>query len=290
MGSVSVAVPPEVVAAFDALDAAVAMIGELNFDNYDIPVRLRALEWLETVRRNQVVASHDMIGGLAEDPADVGGPVHKVIADWLRISCAEARRRVRNAEQLSARVTLTGQTLPPELPATAKAWRAGLLDEQHLRVIQTFVRDLPQNHTGRHGRPRRAISCPTGRKAAPRSAGEGGQPVRGADQSRRQVFRRRPCPSAGFQLVWSAPCWDERGQADRLSGAARKPRCVVCAVCRTRDVQPRRSNPVRQWRTRRRCGRAWICVAMPSVNMTRSTRWFAASWVIRNSVCTTGCR
>jgi Domain of unknown function (DUF222)/HNH endonuclease len=29
------------------------------------------------------------------------------------------------------------------LPATAQAWRAGMLDEQHLRVIQTFCRDLP---------------------------------------------------------------------------------------------------------------------------------------------------
>jgi hypothetical protein len=38
---------------------------------------------------------------------------------------------------------LTGQQLPPELPATAQAWRDGMLDGQHLRVIQTFVRDLP---------------------------------------------------------------------------------------------------------------------------------------------------
>ena len=90
------------------------------------------------------MASHDLIAGLAhEDPADVGGPVHKVIADWLRISCAEARRRFRDAEQLKARITITGETLPPELPATAQVWRDGLLDPQHLKVIQTFVRDLP---------------------------------------------------------------------------------------------------------------------------------------------------
>jgi Domain of unknown function (DUF222) len=69
--------------------------------------------------------------------------VHKVIADWLRITCAEARRRVRDAEQLAPLVTITGETLPPELPATAQAWRDGVLDQQHLRVIQSFVRDLP---------------------------------------------------------------------------------------------------------------------------------------------------
>ena len=87
---------------------------------------------------------HDVIAGLAkEDPADIGGPVHKVVADWLRISCAEACRRLRDAKQLSPRLTLTGEELPPELPATAQVWRDGLLDGQHVRVIQTFVRDLP---------------------------------------------------------------------------------------------------------------------------------------------------
>jgi Domain of unknown function (DUF222)/HNH endonuclease len=145
MGSIDVGVSPEVATALDALDAAVAAIGELNFDNYDAAVRLCALERLETVRRQQTVASHDIIAGLAnEDRANIGGPVHKVVADWLRISCAEARRRLRDAQQLAPRVSLTGQPLPPRLPATAAAWRAGALDEQHLRVIQTFMRDLPE--------------------------------------------------------------------------------------------------------------------------------------------------
>jgi uncharacterized protein DUF222/HNH endonuclease len=139
-----VAAPPEVAAAFDTLDAAVAAIGELNVENLAPAVRLRALERLERARRRQAVVGHDLVASLTkEDPADVGGPVHKVVADWLRISPAEARRRIRDAEQLASRTTLTGETLPPELPATAQAWRAGVLDEQHLRVIQTFCRDLP---------------------------------------------------------------------------------------------------------------------------------------------------
>jgi hypothetical protein len=149
MSSTCVAVPPEVAAAFDAFDAAVATIGELNLDNYPPGVRLHALERLETARRRQALSSHDLIAGLAKaDPADVGGPVHKVIADCLRISCAEARRRMRDAEQLAPRITITGETLPPELPATAQAWRDGMLDQQHLRVIQTFVRDLPADTPG----------------------------------------------------------------------------------------------------------------------------------------------
>ncbi len=144
MHSIRATAPADVDAALDALDAVVATIGALNFDGLDPAVRLRALERMETSRRVQVAVSHDVIGGLdKEDPADVGGPVHKVIADWLRISCAEARRRVKDVSQLSPRVTLTGQQLPPDLPTTAQAWRDGLLDGQHLRVIQSFFRDLP---------------------------------------------------------------------------------------------------------------------------------------------------
>lgn len=142
----SIEVPPELAAALDGLDAARAALGALDFDAYSPVVRLRALERMETSHRRQVALSHDVIAGLAkEDPADVGGPAHKVVADWLRISCAEAGRRLRDATQLCPRVTLTGQELPPELPATARAWRDGMLDGQHLRVIQTFVRDLPQD-------------------------------------------------------------------------------------------------------------------------------------------------
>jgi hypothetical protein len=140
----SIEIPAEVCAALDAQDAADAAIRGLNIDALSPAVRLRVLEQMEASRRRQVAASHDVIASLArEEPADVGGPVHKVIADCLRISYAEARRRLRDAEQLSPRLTLTGQQLPPELPATAHAWRDGELDAQHLRVIQAFFHDLP---------------------------------------------------------------------------------------------------------------------------------------------------
>jgi hypothetical protein len=116
----SIKIPAEVSAALDAQDAADAAIRGLDIDALSPAVRLRVLEQLEASRRRQVAASHDIIASLArEESADVGGPVHKVIADCLRISYAEARRRLRDAEQLSPRLTLTGQQLPPELPATA---------------------------------------------------------------------------------------------------------------------------------------------------------------------------
>jgi hypothetical protein len=107
----SMGIPAEVAAKLDALSTAVAAFGELNFGSLEAPVRLHVLEQLETARRRQIAVGHDVIAGLAkEDPADVGGPVHKVVADWLRISCAEACRRLRDAKQLSPRLTLTARS------------------------------------------------------------------------------------------------------------------------------------------------------------------------------------
>lgn len=142
----AITAPADVVARFDALDAAVAGLAELNHAALDPVIRLRALQRLVTAGRQQDVVLHDIVHSLAaEDPAHIGGPAYKVIADWCRISYTHARRHVRDAAQLAPRVTLTGQQLPPELPATAAAWRAGLLDPEHLRVIQTFIRDLPHD-------------------------------------------------------------------------------------------------------------------------------------------------
>ena len=140
----SIEIPDEVSAALNAQDAADAALRGLNFDALSPAIRLRVLERMEASRRRQIAVSHDVIASLArEDPADIGGPAHKVVADRLRISYAEACRRLRDAKELSARLTLTGAELPPQLPATAVAWHEGMLDGQHLRVIQTFIRDLP---------------------------------------------------------------------------------------------------------------------------------------------------
>lgn len=70
-------------------------------------------------------------------------PLGIALADVLRISPAEARRRVRNAAQLAPRTTLTGELLPPALPETAKVWHEGQIDGEHLEVIQKFFRNLP---------------------------------------------------------------------------------------------------------------------------------------------------
>ena len=130
--------------ALAQLDAAVEAVGALDWDSLSTRDRLAALDRLETARRRQFASSHDIVGSLdRNDHGEIGAILHKVIADVVRISLTEARRRMRDAAQLSPRTTLSGQPVPAELPATAKAWDAGLLDGEHLRTIQTFIRDLP---------------------------------------------------------------------------------------------------------------------------------------------------
>lgn len=130
-----------IVAQLEALDLAVEALGAVDLDSLGAAERYRLLERLETSRRRQIALAHALIVGLEHVPGCP--PPVIVLSDALRVSRAEARRRIRDAEQLAPRITLTGQPVPPVLPATAKAWGAGVLDIEHLRVIQSFIRDLP---------------------------------------------------------------------------------------------------------------------------------------------------
>ncbi len=131
--------------ALDALDAAVEMLGAADIEELPAPERFAAIERLESAIRRQVALSHNQIARL--ERYEGCPPISVVLADVLRISRAAAKRRVRDAEQLTPRTALTGQPLAPLLPATGEAWNAGLLDGEHVRVIQKFFRDLP-DHVG----------------------------------------------------------------------------------------------------------------------------------------------
>ena len=139
MGSTAV-----VHSAFAAFDEAVQALGALDFDGLPAEQLLAAVERLETGRRRLTALAHDLAAAVAgRGEEEIGGSPHRLLADTARVSPGEARRRLADAGRLTPRLTLTGHPLPPELPATAKAWQAGLLDPEHLRVIKVFVRDLP---------------------------------------------------------------------------------------------------------------------------------------------------
>ena len=73
----------------------------------------------------------------------MGGKLAPVLADRLRISRAEASRRVHEAADLGERRALNGEPLAPVLAATAAAQRNGELGPGHVAVIRSFFHRLP---------------------------------------------------------------------------------------------------------------------------------------------------
>ncbi|NTY59127.1 HNH endonuclease signature motif containing protein [Mycolicibacterium sphagni] len=127
----------------EALTAAVGTLAALDFDALDPPERFEALELIETQQRRLTAIAHAGVARLEQ--FEGCRPVPITLADVLRISPREAKRRIRDAEQLAPRRALTGEPLPPLLPETSTAWHEGQLDAEHLRVIQKFFRDLPDH-------------------------------------------------------------------------------------------------------------------------------------------------
>jgi hypothetical protein len=135
----------EIAEAFETLRDGVSRVCGLTFDALTTPERLGYLEALEQQARRLPVPGHALINQIAEqaDETELGGRLPTALAGRLRISRAEATRRVAEAADLGPRRALTGEALPPLLTATAQAQRAGCIGAAHIQVIRTFLRRLP---------------------------------------------------------------------------------------------------------------------------------------------------
>jgi len=130
--------------AVDALNAGIDALGEFDWAGMPVRERMAAAEAMETAARRLRAVSGTAFASLAcETTEALGGRPHNVIAERLRISPAEARRRLREAGPVAERATLTGQPVPPILENTAKQWHAGALDPEHVKVIAGCLADLP---------------------------------------------------------------------------------------------------------------------------------------------------
>src|SRR3984957_4782479 len=135
----------EVVEVFDGLRAYLKRALDLRCDALTTPERLALLQTCETVRRCLPAIEHPLINQLAEqaNPTELGGTLAAALANRLRISRAEASRRIHEAADLGERRALTGEPLEPVLPATAAAQRNGALGAGHVAVIRGFIHRLP---------------------------------------------------------------------------------------------------------------------------------------------------
>ena len=103
-----------------------------------------AYEW-ETFKRQCAAMDHRVVGSLSEVPAEELGEssLASALSTLLRISKAEASRRVKEAKDLGPRTALTGEPLAPLLANTAAAQSRGDIGFEHVKIIQTFFNKLP---------------------------------------------------------------------------------------------------------------------------------------------------
>ena len=135
----------EIVEAFDALEADLDRALELSFDALTTPERLVMLARCEVFRRRLPALEHPLINQISgqADATELGGKLPSALAERLRITRAEASRRIGEAAELGDRKAITGEPLPPLLTATAAAQRDGRIGSAHVAVIRGFVHRLP---------------------------------------------------------------------------------------------------------------------------------------------------
>ncbi|WP_072692003.1 HNH endonuclease signature motif containing protein [Rhodococcoides fascians] len=136
---------PDLAGLVDAVESAVAELAgqaSVAWSNAD---RRAVIQRMETVSRSVTAYSHTWLNELiAQQGLDVyPGSVPCSVAWMLRITPRAAGARVRLAAELGDRTALSGEPLPPLLPHTAAAVRAGLLDAKHVQMIREFFKHLP---------------------------------------------------------------------------------------------------------------------------------------------------
>ncbi|MCB1265174.1 MAG: HNH endonuclease, partial [Mycobacterium sp.] len=96
--------------AVDRIDAALDALSSLDLSALSADELIRLAGRCETLARRQAVLAADIALEVnRREAADLGGAPLKVLADWLRITPAQARRRATLAEPLAPRRTLDGQ-------------------------------------------------------------------------------------------------------------------------------------------------------------------------------------
>lgn len=76
------------------------------------------------------------------------GSTTQLLSSILRLSAAEARTRVDQADLVGTHRSMTGGVLPARLPATASALAAGQIGAGQLRVITETMAGLPARIPG----------------------------------------------------------------------------------------------------------------------------------------------
>jgi Domain of unknown function (DUF222) len=142
-------------AAVDGLACALDGLVDVDLVGVDRDGLLEVLRRFETVKRRMAVLDHALVAQLDDRriAAELCAPsTASLLRGLLRISPAEAGRRVRAAADLGPRRTMTGQPLPPLFARVAAAQARGAISAEHAVVITKTIEKLPYAVEVEHGR------------------------------------------------------------------------------------------------------------------------------------------
>ncbi|MBH0121905.1 DUF222 domain-containing protein [Rhodococcus sp. CX] len=133
-------------ARLSALDAAVdGLLGDdlSGLSNDDI---VGVLQRLEVTLRKASAVGHRLVVEATERiiPGHLGcRSVNDLLVGTLRISAADAARRVKGAKKVGTWRSLDGEDIEPELPATAAAVKTGTIGSDHVAAVAKVMRKVP---------------------------------------------------------------------------------------------------------------------------------------------------
>lgn len=121
-----------------SLDHLIKLVEDGGLESYDDLGFVAVMQHFERVRNRHALVDHRCVRdgktrALPERLAQRSMTV--VLAGALRISHAEAARRVRAADQIGEQATMTGQPLPTLRPALAEAQRAGEASPEQVDIV-----------------------------------------------------------------------------------------------------------------------------------------------------------
>lgn len=133
-------------ASLNAIEAAYDQLEQCSFDALSAEELVAVLTRREALAWRAPVIDHRILARLAAEgnPGVLGASSLAVaLAERLRISTAEAQRRLADATDLGPRATLTGDPLEPVLPELAAAQAAGSIGPEHVAIARKAYAKIP---------------------------------------------------------------------------------------------------------------------------------------------------
>ncbi|WP_395309407.1 DUF222 domain-containing protein [Mycobacterium sp. AMU20-3851] len=137
--------------ALSARTASVKALLDADFTVFDTAELLAIQSERELRARAEAVIDHRIQAALMDraTPHEIGGKSWiDVLATRMRISRAEAARRVSGAEVLGPRHAMNGDVLEPVLPACAAALAEGSIAAEHIAVVRATLKSASGRLSG----------------------------------------------------------------------------------------------------------------------------------------------